>query len=95
MSNFKWTNIFIRDILLSIVIIVVNFYANFNSWFAAFAAGMVVVLTTWHLSDLIKLKRRLNGINRFSSYNFHPARYIPDNIQQSQRPEFKGLFGRT
>ena len=61
MEKFKWINIFIRDILLTLCILGVNYILYFRSWFAACATGMVIVLTTWHLSDLLKERRRLNG----------------------------------
>lgn len=54
---FRWINIFIRDILLIAVITYVNYHVHFNSWWAACITGMLIVLTTWHLSDLLETKR--------------------------------------
>lgn len=63
MRNFKWINIFIRDILLVAVIFWINHTLNYRSFVAAMLVGMMVVLVTWHLSDFIKLNRRLsNGV---------------------------------
>lgn len=63
MSKFRWINIFIRDFFLAAAVVGVNYYVGFQSWFAAFALGMIVVLTTWHLDDLIKQTGGLNAHN--------------------------------
>ena len=81
MSKFKWTNIFIRDLLLSAVIFWINYTLNYKSFVGAMLVGMMVVLVTWHLNDLIKSVGGLNGIygQCFSADNI--AGNIPDDIQ--------------
>ena len=55
----RWINIFIRDILLALVIAYVNYSTGFRSWWAAFTMGAMVVLISWHFSDLLESRRRL------------------------------------
>lgn len=57
--DFKWANIFIRDILLIFVTLWVNFSVSFRSWSAAFAVGMLVVLISWHFDEYIKEKQKI------------------------------------
>jgi|TARA_R100001530_G_scaffold66722_1_gene47703 hypothetical protein len=52
--NWKWFNIFFRDILLICVIEILNFRVNFQSWWLAFLAGAMVVLISWHFEDCRK-----------------------------------------
>lgn len=55
----KWMNIFLRDLLLLVVVSVVNWYIQFKSWAAAFLAGMLVVLISWHFEDYLKSKQEV------------------------------------
>jgi hypothetical protein len=41
--NWRWTNIFLRDIFLIIVVEILNFRVNFESWWLAFLLGAMVV----------------------------------------------------
>ena len=59
MIDWKWINIFVRDILLILVIAWVNYAVSYRSWVAAALAGMMIVLITWHFNDLIKERRGL------------------------------------
>jgi len=52
--NWKWFNIFIRDIMLIIVICIMNQRSNYNSWWIAFLTGGMVVLVSWHFEDCRK-----------------------------------------
>ena len=56
-NRINWINIFIRDILLAVVIVVVNYRTHFISWWVGFVTGMLVVWVTWQLSDFIRYKK--------------------------------------
>lgn len=64
-QELRWINIFIRDCLLIIVIVVVDYLTYFRSRWVAFIMGMLVVWITWQFSDYIKYKKlkrwNLNG----------------------------------
>jgi|TARA_R100000093_G_scaffold65731_1_gene36813 hypothetical protein len=47
----KWLNIFFRDIFLIIVVEILNFKVNFESWWLAFLSGAMVVLVSWHFEE--------------------------------------------
>jgi len=81
MKKVQWINIFVRDGLLAAVVVWINWTLSYNSWFAAFLMGMIVVMTTWHLSDLIKLNRSLNGLNGHTSNDFSSAGDFYNRIQ--------------
>lgn len=57
--SLKWVNLFIRDVILIGLISWVNWKVDFQSWWAACVTGMIIVLMTWHLSDLLYEKRGL------------------------------------
>ena len=57
--DWKWINIFLRDMFLAIVISWVNYKVDFQSWWVAFLMGALFVLVTWHLNDYIKLHKRI------------------------------------
>ena len=59
LGKFRWINLFIRDFLLSAVIFWINITLNYRSFVGAMLVGMMVVLVTWHLNDLIKSTRGL------------------------------------
>jgi|TARA_R100001244_G_scaffold96497_2_gene72188 hypothetical protein len=52
--DWKWFNIFMRDICLMLVIFIVNYQSNFQSWWGAFLTGAMVVLTSWHFEECKK-----------------------------------------
>ena len=81
MNKFRWMNLFIRDFLLSGVIFWINATLDYQSFVGAMLVGMMVVLVTWHLSDLIKSVGGLNGIYRHTPSNSDIAGTIPDDIQ--------------
>jgi len=56
-KKWRWINIFVRDLILSGLLIWANFTLDFQSWFAACVMGMILVLMAWHLQDLIKERR--------------------------------------
>jgi len=58
--NWKWINIFLRDLFLSAALLGMNFLLNYQSWFAAWLLGMQMVLMAWHLHDFIKLNKELD-----------------------------------
>ena len=49
--NWRWTNIFLRDIFLIIVVEILNFMVNFESWWLAFLLGAMFVLISWHFEE--------------------------------------------
>ena len=57
--EFRWINLFVRDILLILVLMAVNYWTNFNSWWVGFTTGMTVVWVSWHYFEYISSKRRL------------------------------------
>ena len=94
LNKYKWTNIFVRDILLILVVIWINEALDYNSWFAAVLVGMMIVLVTWHLNDLLKEKRRLDdGIYRHDDSLTCPSGLIHNNLQQDTAPEHEGYTG--
>lgn len=66
-EKFRWINIFVRDILLILIMLYVNWYVSYESWWAAFILGMLLILITWHLSDLILKYRRAKLWNGMES----------------------------
>ena len=95
MNNFSWINLFVRDILLSLVICWINHTLDYQSWVAASLAGMMFVLVTWHLNDLIKSKRRLSdGICRRDGNSDSSIGNIRNNLQQNKEPGIERYFGR-
>jgi len=52
--NWRWFNIFVRDIMLIIIICIMNHRANYDSWWVAFLAGAMFVLVSWHFEDCRK-----------------------------------------
>lgn len=61
-KDFKWLNIFIRDILLILVIAYVQVKTYFNSKWVWFITGMIVVWVSWQYSDYNKFKREQKWI---------------------------------
>jgi len=57
--NFRWINIFLRDIILIGLISWVNWRVDYQSWWAACITGMIIVLITWHFQDFLETNRRL------------------------------------
>lgn len=55
--DFKWINIFARDMLLVLVMSVVHVVTHFNSKSAWFISGMLVVFISWQFSDFKQYKR--------------------------------------
>jgi len=53
--NWRWTNIFLRDIFLIIVVEILNFMVNFESWWLAFLLGAMFVLISWHFEECRRL----------------------------------------
>jgi len=47
----KWLNIFLRDMFLIIVVEILNFKVNFESWWLAFLLGALFVLISWHFEE--------------------------------------------
>ena len=58
----RWFNIFIRDALLVMVMIFVNYLNNARSWWVGFITGALVVLLTWHLADYLNYIKLENGL---------------------------------
>jgi high-affinity Fe2+/Pb2+ permease len=52
--NWRWFNIFVRDIMLIIVICVMNHRTNYSSWWLGFVAGAMFVLVSWHFEECKK-----------------------------------------
>lgn len=59
MTDWKWINIFARDILLACLMMWVNFEVEYKSWWAAFIMGALVVLVSWHFIEYKNIRRRL------------------------------------
>lgn len=62
MSDFRWINVFVRDLLLIGVVGAMQYWTHFNSKTVFFISGMMVVWVSWQLSDYmteIKLSRGL------------------------------------
>jgi len=57
----RWTNIFVRDLLLVIVVMFMHFRTGFRSYSLFFISGMLTVWITWQLSDFINYHRRLKN----------------------------------
>jgi len=49
--NWKWINIFVRDVILMTIIMILNHRANYNSWWLAFLSGAMIVLVSWHFEE--------------------------------------------
>jgi len=62
-DEFRWFNIFIRDILLIFIILVTQVWTNFNSKSVWFISGMLVVWVTWQLNDYIYYYKRFKKWN--------------------------------
>jgi len=56
-QEYKWINIFIRDVLLSLVMMFVNYFTHFRSWWSGVATGMLIVYVSWHFNDYLNYKR--------------------------------------
>jgi len=61
-SEFKWWNIFIRDLFLAVVIFIVHYQTKFQSTMVWFITGMLLVWISWHFSDYVKLMRLENAV---------------------------------
>ena len=84
MDKFKWINIFVRDLILSGIIVWMNYVLEYQSWFAAALAGMIIVQTSWHLNDLLKEKRGLsNGFHRLHGDDTSSVGDIHNSLQQN------------
>ena len=92
--KYKWQNIFARDMFLIVVIVWINETLDYNSWFAAVLVGMMIVLVSWHFSDLMKEKRRLdNSIHRYNGNGECPTGIVYNSIQQNKEPELERHIG--
>jgi len=81
-SKFQWINIFLRDALLAVVIVWINSTLDYESWFAACLAGMIIVLTTWHLNEFIKINGGLkNGLHGLNDNNSSSIGIVHNNLQ--------------
>ena len=49
--NWRWVNIFVRDMFLIVVVEILNFMVNFESWWLAFLLGAMFVLISWHFEE--------------------------------------------
>ena len=58
MIDWKWINIFVRDIVIALLIGWVNWKVEYQSWWAAFLMGAMFVLVSWHLDAYMKIQRR-------------------------------------
>jgi len=52
-KEFKWINLFIRDMLLIVVIVIVDYTTDFRSRWIAFIMGMLLVWITWQFADYL------------------------------------------
>ncbi len=63
-KEFRWLNIFIRDLFLVVVLFGLFYMTNFQSKVVFLIAGMLIVWITWQFSDYLnylKLKQIENG----------------------------------
>ena len=58
-EEFKWFNIFVRDIILIGLLIYINVSNSFKSYWVGFLTGMAVVYVSWQFTDYLNEKRRL------------------------------------
>jgi len=56
-QEFKWFNLFFRDILLIFITFTIQILTNFRSIYVWFLTGMMVVWISWQLNDYIKYRR--------------------------------------
>jgi len=55
-EQWRWVNLFIRDILLALTIGMGQYITKFNNPIMFFITGMMVVWVTWQISDFIKYR---------------------------------------
>lgn len=58
-DEFRWFNVFFRDLLLVLVVMSVQYWSHFKSKWVFFITGMLVVWISWQFSDFLDYKRRI------------------------------------
>jgi len=61
--EFKWFNIFLRDLFLVLAVAGMHYLTNFNSKSIFMITGMLVVWITWQFSDFLTYLKYKRGLN--------------------------------